>query len=163
MTKIRRKWFYETGPWFMCVTGTPFNYWWGAQSSIRGILSEGFFVHMIGGILSTLQNLQGGFCPPCQKLQGVLCSPCKNLRGVSSTYAKMSRGCYVRGVFCPDTDFNKESKSEKKKKIVGLKVGGGGHCIQNSKQGCQRGKIQNSNHLHNVKHVVHHHHHRIFD
>ena len=63
----------------MCVTGTPFNYWGGAQSSIRGILSEGFFVHMIGGILSTLQNLQGGVCPPCQKLQGVLCPPCKKL------------------------------------------------------------------------------------
>ena len=80
----------------MCVTGTPFNYWLGAQSSIRGILSEGGFVHMIGGILSTLQNLQRGFCPPCQKLQGVLCPPCKK-----------HEGCFVhlcrneQGVFCP--------------------------------------------------------------
>ena len=24
-----------------------------------------------------------------------------NMRGVLSTYAKMSRGCFVRGVFCP--------------------------------------------------------------
>ena len=61
---------------------------------------------MIGGILSTLQNLRGGFCPPFHKLQGVLCPPCKNMRGVLSTYAKMSRGCFVRGVFCPT--FKKE-------------------------------------------------------
>ena len=51
---------------------------------------------MIGGILSTLQNLQGGFCPPCQKLQGVLCPPCKK-----------HEGCFVhlcqneQGGFCP--------------------------------------------------------------
>ena len=50
---------------------------------------------MIGGILSTLQNLQGGFCPSCQKLQGVLCPPCKK-----------HEGCFVhlcqneQGVFC---------------------------------------------------------------
>ena len=51
---------------------------------------------MIGGILSTLQNLRGGFCPPCHKLQGVLCPPCKK-----------HEGCFVhlcqneQGVFCP--------------------------------------------------------------
>ena len=58
---------------------------------------------MIGGILSTLQNLRGGGggCPPFHKLQGVLCPPCKYMRGVLSTYAKMSRGCFVRGMFCP--------------------------------------------------------------
>ena len=51
---------------------------------------------MIGGILSTLQNLRGGFCPPFHKLQGVLCPPCKK-----------HEGCFVhlcqneQGVFCP--------------------------------------------------------------
>ena len=51
---------------------------------------------MIGGGLSTLQNLQGGFCPSCQKLLGVLCPPCKK-----------HEGCFVhlcqneQGVFCP--------------------------------------------------------------
>ena len=60
------------------------------------ILSEGGFVHMIGGIFSTLQNLRGGFCPPFHKLQGVLCPPCKK-----------HEGCFVhlcqneQGVFCP--------------------------------------------------------------
>ena len=50
---------------------------------------------MIGGILSTLQNLRGGFCPPFHKLQGVLCPPCKK-----------HEGCFVhlcqneQGVFC---------------------------------------------------------------
>ena len=59
-------------------------------------MSEGGFVHMIGGILSTLQNLRGGFCPPFHKLQGVLCPPCKK-----------HEGCFVhlcqneQGVFCP--------------------------------------------------------------
>ena len=68
---------------------------------------------MIGGILSTLQNLQGGFCPPCPKLQGCYVHPVKNMRGVSSTYAKMSRGCFVRGVFCPDTVKYQEKIREK--------------------------------------------------
>ena len=51
---------------------------------------------MIGGILSTLQNLRGRFCPPFHKLQGVLCPPCKK-----------HEGCFVhlcqneQGVFCP--------------------------------------------------------------
>ena len=62
----------------------------------RGFCLEGGFVHMIGGILSILQNLRGGFCPPFHKLQGVLCPPCKK-----------HEGCFVhlcqneQGVFCP--------------------------------------------------------------
>ena len=58
---------------------------------------------MIGGILFTLQNLQGGFVHPVKSCRGCYVHPVKNMRGVSSTYAKMSRGCFVRGVFCPDT------------------------------------------------------------
>ena len=65
-----------------------------AQSSIRGILSEGFFVHMIGGILKMFKSCRGCYVHPV-----------KNMRGVASTYAKMSRGCFVRGVFCPDTRY----------------------------------------------------------
>ena len=61
-----------------------------------GILSEGGFVHMIGGILSTLQNLQRGFCPPCQKLQGVLCPPCKKLEG---GFVHLCQN--EQGVLCP--------------------------------------------------------------
>ena len=51
---------------------------------------------MIGGILSTLQNLQGGFCPPCQKLQGVLCPPCKKLEG---GFVHLCQN--EQGVLCP--------------------------------------------------------------
>ena len=61
-------------------------------------------------------------------------------------------------------NFDKESKSEKKEN-VGLKVGGWdggwggvrGGVNTETKPVCQtvkRGKIQNSNHLHNVNHVV---------
>ena len=58
-------------------------------------------------------------------------------------------------------NFDKESIFEKKKKMqmgVGVRreVGGGGGNSE-TKTVCQtvkRGKIQNSNHLHNVKHVV---------
>ena len=56
---------------------------------------------MIGGILSTLQNLRGGFVHPFISCRGCYIHPVKNMRGVLSTYAKMSRGCFVRGVFCP--------------------------------------------------------------
>ena len=58
---------------------------------------------MIGGILSTLQNLQGGFCPPCQKLQGVLCPPCKKLEGSFVHLCQNEQGVLCPGVFCPDT------------------------------------------------------------
>ena len=51
---------------------------------------------MIGGILSTLQNLRGGFCPPCQKLQGVLCPPCKKLEG---GFVHLCQN--EQGVLCP--------------------------------------------------------------
>ena len=58
-------------------------------------------------------------------------------------------------------NFDKESISEKKKNADGGGggEGGGGGCGGNivTKTVCQtvkRGKIQNSNHLHNVKHVV---------
>ena len=66
-------------------------------------------------------------------------------------------------------NFDKESKSEKKKKC-GLKVvgggggggGGGGEKERGAgntetktvSQNVERGKIQKSNHLHNLKHVV---------
>ena len=52
-------------------------------------------------------------------------------------------------------NFDKESISEKKKNADGGGEGGGGNT--ETKTVCQtvkRGKIQNSNHLHNVKHVV---------
>ena len=52
-------------------------------------------------------------------------------------------------------NFDKESISEKKKMRMGLGGRGGGNT--ETKTVCQtvkRGKIQNSNHLHNVKHVV---------
>ena len=60
-------------------------------------------------------------------------------------------------------NFDKESKCEtkKKKKHVGLKVkggggwgGGGGTDTKTVSQTVKRGKIQNSNQLHNVKHVA---------
>ena len=51
---------------------------------------------MIGGILSTLQNLRGGFCLPCQKLQGVLCPPCKKLEG---GFVHLCQN--EQGVLCP--------------------------------------------------------------
>ena len=57
-------------------------------------------------------------------------------------------------------NFDKESISEKKKKADGVgmgREGGGGGGNTETKTVCQtvkRGKIQNSNHLHNVKHVV---------
>ena len=59
-------------------------------------------------------------------------------------------------------NFDKDSKSEKKKN-VGLKVGGGGGEGKGGggnietkpvSQTVKRGKRQNRNHLHNVKHVV---------
>ena len=53
-------------------------------------------------------------------------------------------------------NFEKESKSEKKKKTwVEVGRGGGGNTeTKTVSQTVKRGKIQNSNHLHNVKHVV---------
>ena len=53
--------------------------------------------------------------------------------------------------------FDKESISENKNADVGWGGGGGGGGNTETKTVCQtvkRGKIQNSNHLHNVKHVV---------
>ena len=56
-------------------------------------------------------------------------------------------------------NFDKESISEKKNMRMGVGVerrGGGGGNTE-TKTVCKtvkRGKIQNSNHLHNVKHVV---------
>ena len=53
-------------------------------------------------------------------------------------------------------NFDRESISEKKKNADGGGEGGGGGNNE-TKTVCQtvkRGKIQNSNHLHNVKHVV---------
>ena len=69
--------------------------------------------HQVGlcpkGILSILWR---GFCPPCKNLEGDYVHPVKsfkgdyvhlvkNMKGISSTYAKMSRGDFVRGGFCP--------------------------------------------------------------
>ena len=58
-------------------------------------------------------------------------------------------------------DFDKESISEKKKNAdvagVGRRGGGGGGGNAETKTVCQtvkKGKIQYSNHLHNVNHVV---------
>ena len=55
-------------------------------------------------------------------------------------------------------NFDKDSISEKKKNAdVGWGGEGGGGGNTETKTVCQtvkRGKIQNSNHLHNVKHVV---------
>ena len=57
-------------------------------------------------------------------------------------------------------NLDKESISEKKKNADGVGWGGGGGGgggNTETKTVCQtvkRGKIQNSNHLHNVKHVV---------
>ena len=54
-------------------------------------------------------------------------------------------------------NFDKESISEKKKNADGGWQGGGGGGNAETKtvsQTVKRGKIQNSNHLHNVKHVV---------
>ena len=58
-------------------------------------------------------------------------------------------------------NFDKESISEKKKKCgwggggEGGEGGGGGSTeTKTVRQTVKRGKIQNSNHLHNVKHVV---------
>ena len=61
------------------------------------------------GILSILWR---GFCPPCKNHEGDYVHPVKsfkgdyvhlvkNMKGISSTYAKMSRGDFVRGGFCP--------------------------------------------------------------
>ena len=66
------------------------------------------------GILSILWR---GFCPPCKNHEGDYVHPVKsfkgdyvnlvkNTKGISSTYAKMSRGDFVRGGFCPTLDFN---------------------------------------------------------
>ena len=56
-------------------------------------------------------------------------------------------------------NFDKESISEKKKKVNGCGGGeGGGGGNTETKTVCQsvkRGKIQNSNHLHHGKYVVH--------
>ena len=52
------------------------------------------------------------------------------------------------------SEFYKKSKSEKKKN-VGLKRGGGGGTeTKTVRQTVKRGKIQNINYIHNVKHVV---------
>ena len=54
-------------------------------------------------------------------------------------------------------NFDKESKSEKKKIVGGGGEGrGDGENTETRtvSQTVKRGKIQNSNHLHNVKHVV---------
>ena len=48
-----------------------------------------------------------------------------------------------------------KNQNLKKKEIVGLKGReGGGTVSKTANQAVKRGKIQNSNHLHNVKHVV---------
>ena len=63
------------------------------------------------GILSILWR---GFCPPCKNHEGDYVHPVKsskgdyvhlvkNMKGISSTYAKMSRGDFVRRGYCPDT------------------------------------------------------------
>ena len=65
------------------------------------------------GILSILWR---GFCPPCKNHEGDYVNPVKsfkgdyvhlvkNMKGISSTYAKMSRGDFVRRGYCPDTFF----------------------------------------------------------
>ena len=55
-------------------------------------------------------------------------------------------------------NFDKESITEKKKMRMGVGRGGGGGGgnteTKTVYQTVKRGKIQNSNHLHNVKHVV---------
>ena len=63
------------------------------------------------GILSILWR---GFCPPCKNHEADYVHPVKsfkgdyvhfvkNMKGISSTYAKMSRGDFVRRGYCPDT------------------------------------------------------------
>ena len=64
------------------------------------------------GILSILWR---GFCPPCKNHEGDYVHPVKSFKGeyvhlvknmgISSTYAKMSRGDFVRGGFCPTLPF----------------------------------------------------------
>ena len=65
------------------------------------------------GILSILWR---GFCPPCKNHEGDYVHPVKsfkgdyvhlvkNMKGISSTYAKMSRGDFVRGGFCPTLQY----------------------------------------------------------
>ena len=59
-----------------------------------------------------LSILRRGFCLPCKNHEGDYVYPVKsfkgdyvhlvkNMKGISSTYAKMSRGDFVRGGFCP--------------------------------------------------------------
>ena len=67
----------------------------------------GGVVHMIGGILSTLQNLRGGFVHPFISCRGCYVHPVKNMRGVLSTYAKMSRGCFVLHSFRPTCTYER--------------------------------------------------------
>ena len=66
------------------------------------------------GILSILWR---GFCPPCKNHEGDYVHPVKsfkgayvhlvkNMKGISSTYAKMSRGDFVRGGFYPTLILN---------------------------------------------------------
>ena len=71
------------------------------------VVSKGGFCPK--GILSILWR---GFCPHCKNHEGDYVHPVKsfigdyvhlvkNMKGISSTYAKMSRGDFVRGGFCP--------------------------------------------------------------
>ena len=62
---------------------------------------QGGFVHMIGGFCPPCKTYEGGFVHPFISCRGCYVHPVKNMRGALSTYAKMSRGCFVRGVFCP--------------------------------------------------------------
>ena len=72
------------------------------------------------GILSILWR---GFCPPCKNHEGDYVHPVKsfkgdyvhlvkNMKGISSTYAKMSRGDFVRGGFCPTLDPDRNDPGE---------------------------------------------------
>ena len=62
-------------------------------------------------------SYRGEFCPPCKNHEGDYVHPVKsfkgdyvhlvkNMKGISSTYAKMSRGDFVQGVFCPTLLYN---------------------------------------------------------
>ena len=42
------------------------------------------------------------------------------MRGVLSTYAKMSRGCFVRGVFCPTVTLYHLSSEQEMKALIRL-------------------------------------------
>ena len=97
MIKENNRVIYETGMQTLLLKGPEFY----SNNKYRGFCLRGGggggFVHMIGGILSTLQNLWGGFCPPFHKLQGVLCPPCKKHEGCFVHLCQNEQGGFCLG------------------------------------------------------------------